>query len=81
LKNQQLGNWQTTVFGIVLAILVIIGLNAFIIINPGQAGVISILGKARDGALLEGIHLKPPFITVIDVYDLTVQKFEVPAES
>jgi regulator of protease activity HflC (stomatin/prohibitin superfamily) len=81
LKNQELGNWQTTVLGIVLAILVIIGLNSFIIINPGQAGVISILGKARDGALLEGIHLKPPFITVIDVYDLTVQKFEVPAES
>ncbi|QLE43490.1 prohibitin family protein [Nostoc sp. C052] len=81
LKNQQFGNWQTTVLGIVLAILVIIGLNSFIIINPGQAGVISILGKARDGALLEGIHLKPPFITVIDVYDLTVQKFEVPAES
>ncbi|MEH2107616.1 prohibitin family protein [Nostoc sp.] len=81
MKNQQLGNWQTTVFGIVLAILVIIGLNSFIIINPGQAGVISILGKARDGALLEGIHVKPPFITVIDVYDLTVQKFEVPAES
>ncbi|MEH2198124.1 prohibitin family protein [Nostoc sp.] len=81
MKNQQLGNWQTTVLGIVLATLVIFGLNSFIIINPGQAGVISILGKARDGALLEGIHAKPPFISVIDVYDLTVQKFEVPAES
>ena len=81
MKNQLLGNWQTTVFGIVLAILVIIGLSSFIIITPGQAAVISILGKARDGALLEGIHVKPPFISVIDVYDLTVQKFEVPAES
>jgi regulator of protease activity HflC (stomatin/prohibitin superfamily) len=81
LKTKQLGNWQTTVLGIVLATLVLFGLNSFVIINPGQAGVISILGKARDGALLEGIHLKPPFITVIDVYDLTVQKFEVPAES
>ncbi|MBE9049855.1 prohibitin family protein [Nostocales cyanobacterium LEGE 11386] len=81
MKNQQLGNWQTTIFGIVLALAVLIGLNSFIIINPGQAGVISILGKARDGALLEGIHLKPPFISVVDVYDLTVQKFEVPAES
>lgn len=81
LKNQQFGNWQSTALGIVLAILVIVGLNSFIIINPGQAGVISILGKARDGALLEGIHIKPPFISVIDVYDLTVQKFEVPAES
>jgi regulator of protease activity HflC (stomatin/prohibitin superfamily) len=39
------------------------------------------LGKARDGALIEGIHLIPPFISVVDVYDLTVQKFEVPAES
>jgi regulator of protease activity HflC (stomatin/prohibitin superfamily) len=81
LKNQELGNWQTIVAGFLAAIIVIIGLNAFIIINPGQAGVISILGKARDGALVEGIHLKPPFISVIDVYDLTVQKFEVPAES
>jgi regulator of protease activity HflC (stomatin/prohibitin superfamily) len=81
LKTQQFANWQTTALGIFLAILVSLGLNSFIIINPGQAGVISILGKARDGALLEGIHLKPPFISVIDVYDLTVQKFEVPAES
>ncbi|GAX43816.1 band 7 protein [Tolypothrix sp. NIES-4075] len=81
MKNQQFGNWQTTVAGFVAAIIVIISLNAFIIINPGQAAVISILGKARDGALLEGIHLKPPLISVIDVYDLTVQKFEVPAES
>jgi regulator of protease activity HflC (stomatin/prohibitin superfamily) len=81
LKNQQFVNWQTTLLGFFLAVLVIIGLNSFIIINPGQAGVISILGKATDGALLEGIHLKPPVISVIDVYDLTVQKFEVPAES
>jgi regulator of protease activity HflC (stomatin/prohibitin superfamily) len=81
LKTQQFANWQTTFLGIFLAVLVIIGLNSFIIINPGQAGVISILGKAQDGALLEGIHLKPPLISMIDVYDLTVQKFEVPAES
>ncbi|NJM72945.1 MAG: prohibitin family protein [Scytonema sp. RU_4_4] len=81
MKNQQLGNWQTLVAGIIAAIVVIFSLNSFIIVNPGQAGVLSILGKARDGALIEGIHLIPPFISVVDVYDLTVQKFEVPAES
>jgi regulator of protease activity HflC (stomatin/prohibitin superfamily) len=81
LKNQQFASWQTTVLGVLLALVVSLGFNSFIIINPGQAGVISVLGKATDGALLEGIHLKPPFISVIDVYDLTVQKFEVPAES
>jgi regulator of protease activity HflC (stomatin/prohibitin superfamily) len=81
LKTQQLPNWQTILLGIVLAILVGVSFNSFIIINPGQAGVLSILGKSRDGALLEGIHLRPPFISVIDVYDITVQKFEVLAES
>lgn len=81
MTNQQLGNWQTLVAGILAAILVIFSLNSFTIINPGQAGVLSILGKARDGALIEGIHVIPPFISKVDVYDLTVQKFEVPAES
>ncbi|MDF5730494.1 MAG: prohibitin family protein [Rhizonema sp. PD38] len=81
MKNQQLGSWQGIVAGAIVAIAVLLSLNSFFIINPGQAGVISILGKARDGALTEGIHLRAPFISVIDVYDLTVQKFEVPAES
>jgi len=58
-----------------------IGLNSFVILNPGQAGVLSILGKAQDGVLLEGIHFKPPLASNIDIYDLTVQKFEVPAQS
>ncbi len=81
MRNQQLGNWQTIVAGIVTAILVIFSLNSFVIINPGEAGVLSILGKARDGALLEGIHIKPPLISNIDVYDITVQKYEIPAQS
>lgn len=68
-------------FGIIAALIILIGANSFVIINPGQAGVLSILGKARDGALLEGIHFKPPLISNVDVYDVTVQKFEVPAQS
>ncbi|MEM6518185.1 MAG: prohibitin family protein [Cyanobacteria bacterium P01_D01_bin.71] len=55
--------------------------SSFVIINPGQAGVLSILGKAQDGALLEGVHFKPPVVSNVDVYDVTVQKFEVPAQS
>ncbi len=81
MKTQSLQNWQAVVGGAIAAAILLIALNAFVIINPGEAGVISILGKARDGALLEGIHLKPPLISKIDVYDVTVQKFEVPAQS
>lgn len=81
MKIQSQQNLLAVVGGIIAAAALLIGLNSFIIVNPGQAGVISILGKARDGALLEGIHIKPPLISVVDVYDVTVQKFEVPAQS
>ncbi|MCU0571311.1 MAG: prohibitin family protein [Oculatellaceae cyanobacterium Prado106] len=73
-------NFPGLLAGILVAIAVLIALNSFVIINPGQAGVLSVLGKAKDGALLEGIHLKPPLVSVMDIYDVTVQKFEVPAQ-
>ena len=73
--------WQTTTLVILLTIVAFIGLNSFVIINPGEAGVLSTLGRARDGVLLEGVHFKPPLISNVDIYDLTVQKFEVPAQS
>ncbi|MEA5464825.1 prohibitin family protein [Leptothoe sp. PORK10 BA2] len=66
---------------ILVSLILFLGFNSFAVLNPGQAGVISVLGKARDGVLLEGIHFKPPLISVVNIYDLTVQKFEVPAES
>lgn len=81
MKAQYNQNVSSLLLGTIAALLLFLGLNSFIIVNPGQAGVISILGKARDGALLEGIHFKPPLITVVDIYDVTVQKFEVPAQS
>ncbi len=65
----------------ILVVLILLIINSFVILNPGQAGVLSILGKARDGVLLEGIHFKPPLVSAVDIYDLTVQKFEVPAQS
>ncbi|MEO0012712.1 MAG: hypothetical protein RLZZ535_1101 [Cyanobacteriota bacterium] len=81
MNTQSPNSWQPLLGGIVAALLVLIAFNSFVILNPGQAGVLSILGKAQDGVLLEGIHLRPPLVSNVDVYDLTVQKFEVPAES
>lgn len=81
MKNQQVANWQSLVAGIVTALLIVLSINSFVIVNPGEAGVLSILGKARNGALLEGFHIKPPFISTVDIYDVTVQKYEIPAQS
>lgn len=74
-------NWWSLFGGVGIAIALIIATNSFTIINPGQAGVLSVLGKAQDGVLLEGVHFKPPLVSRVDVYDVTVQKFEVPAQS
>lgn len=81
MNTQSSNSWQPLLGGIVAALVILIAFNSFIILNPGQAGVLSILGKAQDGVLLEGIHLRPPLVSNVDIYDLTVQKFEVPAES
>ncbi|GAB4381328.1 MAG: prohibitin family protein [Elainellaceae cyanobacterium] len=80
MKEPQL-SWKAVFLPLVLAILLFIGFNSFVIINPGEAGVLSVLGKAQAGELLEGVHFKPPIISKVDVYDVTVQKFEVPAQS
>ncbi|MGH7998153.1 MAG: prohibitin family protein, partial [Brasilonema sp.] len=81
MNNQSSKNWLSIVGGLIAAIIVLVSLNSIIVINPGQAGVLSILGKAQDGVLLEGLHFKPPFVSTVDIYDVTVQKFEVPAQS
>ena len=79
--RQQPSNLGAVLVGTLVAFVAIAILNCVVIINPGQAGVISILGKAQNQPLLEGIHFKPPFIAMVDIYDVTVQKFEVPAQS
>jgi regulator of protease activity HflC (stomatin/prohibitin superfamily) len=81
MSSQSSSNWLSLVGGLLISLIVLVSFNSFVIINPGQAGVLSILGKARDGTLLEGLHLKPPFVSTVDIYDVTVQKFEVPAQS
>ena len=80
--NKQTNQSLTAIIGgILAALLLLVGFNSYVVINPGEAGVLSILGKAQEDALLEGIHYKIPFISKVDVYDVTVQKFEVPAQS
>jgi regulator of protease activity HflC (stomatin/prohibitin superfamily) len=83
LKSAQpnLQSVQAIVLGFIVAFAVLLSFSSFAIINPGEAGVLSVLGKAQDGVLLEGFHFKPPLISQVDIYDVTVQKFEVPAQS
>ena len=75
------GSWQPAAIALIAIVIGLVLTSTLVIINPGQAGVLSVLGKAQDNPLLEGVHIKPPLVSFVDVYDVTVQKFEVPAES
>ncbi|MEL7505039.1 MAG: prohibitin family protein [Cyanobacteria bacterium J06554_6] len=75
------GSWQPAAIALIAIIIGLVVTSSVVIINPGQAGVLSVLGKAQDAPLLEGVHVKPPLVSFVDIYDVTVQKFEVPAES
>ncbi|MEM9264062.1 MAG: prohibitin family protein [Cyanobacteria bacterium P01_F01_bin.13] len=75
------GSWQPAAIALSAIVIGLILTSTLVIINPGQAGVLSILGKAQNAPLLEGVHIKPPLVSFVDIYDVTVQKFEVPAES
>ena len=79
--NNKNFDWRTSLALALVSIIALIGSSAIVVINPGQAAVLSVLGKAQDSVLLEGVHLKLPLVSAVDFYDLTVQKFEVPAQS
>ncbi|MGK7887702.1 MAG: prohibitin family protein [Leptolyngbyaceae cyanobacterium] len=81
MRNPQTLNTISLIAGIIATVVLVVVSNCVVVIYPGQAGVLSILGKSQDGALLEGLHFKAPLITNVDFYDLTIQKFEVPAQS
>ncbi|EHQ88556.1 prohibitin family protein [Desulfosporosinus youngiae] len=61
-------------FGLVALILLIVTLNAFVIINAGQRGIVLQLGAVRPVVLTEGLHFKIPFIQDVVHVDVRVQK-------
>ena len=54
-------------------------LQTYVIIQPGEVGVMIILGKAQEAPLTEGLYFKPPFVAKVQRYDVTVQKYQIKA--
>jgi len=61
-------------FGIVIVFLVILALDAFVIVNAGQRGIVLQLGAVRPIVLTEGLHFKIPFIQDVIPVEVRVQK-------
>jgi len=71
----------TIAAAILLPVLLILFLflNPFVIINPGERGVVINLGAVQDTILEEGIHWRTPIVQSIKQVDVQTQKLEVHA--
>ena len=85
IKVNELGNStgykKIIIAVVVLAIVAIIALNCFTIVEAGHTGVVVTLGKVNDGVLQEGIHVKAPFIQQVVKIDNRIVKLEVETEA
>lgn len=51
--------------------------RTFLIVNPGERGLIMNLGKLQEEVLDEGVHITLPFISVVKIINVRVQKIDV----
>jgi regulator of protease activity HflC (stomatin/prohibitin superfamily) len=71
-----------TVIALIAAMLsLIVALNAFVIVEPGQVGVVTHFGAVQSDILGEGLHLITPMRTKIISMDTRVQKLEAEASA
>jgi regulator of protease activity HflC (stomatin/prohibitin superfamily) len=65
----------------VLLLLIAIIFTPFVIINPGERGVLMQFGKVQQKILGEGIHLIIPIVNTVKKLSVRVQKQEISAEA
>lgn len=71
-SNAKTGRLVTLV--IIIALLAILALDSFVIVQPGHRGIVVQLGAVQPGVLNEGIHFKVPFLQDVVQSEVRVQK-------
>jgi prohibitin 1 len=64
-----------------LLFLITILLTPFVIINPGERGVLMQFGQVQNQILAEGIHLIIPVVNTVQHLSIRIQKQEISAEA
>lgn len=52
--------------------------GSFVVINPGERGVVVRWGSVSNNVMTEGLNWKTPFVDDVDVMNVQIQKFEAP---
>jgi regulator of protease activity HflC (stomatin/prohibitin superfamily) len=66
-------NW---VYPIVAAVIVAVIWTSYVVVGPGQRGVLMTFGKVEHGVLNPGLHFKLPFVQSVRLMDVRIQKSE-----
>ena len=66
---------------VILILMLAIGLNSFVVVDPGHTGVVVTLGKVEEKVLQEGVHFKMPFTQEVIQIDNRITKLEVDTEA
>ncbi len=78
------GSWKKIIMAIVLLIvlwIVLKTLNPFVLVGPGERGVVLNFGAVQPNVLAEGLHLRVPVMQKIALVDVRIQKSQTDAES
>ncbi len=65
----------------IIAVLVLLVFQPWVIVGPGQRGVLMRLGAVQKGVLSEGFHFKIPFVDNVVKINVQVQKNEAKADA
>ncbi len=68
---------KIVIWSIVAILVVIVLLQSFVVVEPGQSGVVVTLGAVSDTVLAEGFHLKAPFTQSVVQINNRTQKVDV----
>jgi len=66
---------------LILLITLVVGMNSFAIVGPGERGVLTTFGQVEPYSLGEGIHFKTPIIQGASLIDVKTQKVTADASA
>lgn len=72
---------KMVVGGVIALFLFVAGWQSYVIINPGQRGILIQLGKTQDKVLEEGLNFKTPFVQSVKKIDVKTQVESVSASA
>ncbi|MCX5802593.1 MAG: SPFH domain-containing protein [Proteobacteria bacterium] len=80
-KGKQVKNMTRVIVAIVVVLIVFFIVNPFIMVGPGERGVVLNFGAVQSDVFSEGLHLRIPGVQKVVKLDVRVQKSQTGAES